>query len=148
MRHPDPGLVALTIQQPWAELILRGIKTIEVRTRSCGNKPIIYLYSSQNISKIASAAPLAQRHAIDLADLPTGQVVGTVGVREARKCRQSDSSAACVPWKLMHGKFSWMLENPVRLNQPVSTVNVPYGMWFYPFRTRPSNSKMTRRKHV
>ena len=32
MEHPNKELIALGVRQPWAELILRGIKTIEVRT--------------------------------------------------------------------------------------------------------------------
>ena len=37
---------ALTIRQPWAKLILRGIKTIEVRSRLTRVRGRVYIYAS------------------------------------------------------------------------------------------------------
>ena len=45
--HPDPNLIALGIRQPWAELILRGVKTIEVRSRDTDVRGPIYIYATR-----------------------------------------------------------------------------------------------------
>jgi hypothetical protein len=46
--HPDAETVALGVRQPWIELILRGVKTIEVRSQDTRIRGTIYLYASKN----------------------------------------------------------------------------------------------------
>lgn len=48
--HPDHELIALGVRQPWAELILRGVKTIEVRTVDTRQRGTIYLYASKKFT--------------------------------------------------------------------------------------------------
>ena len=98
MQHPNEELIALGIQQPWAELILRGIKTIEVRNVPVGMRTTIYLYSSKKLSAYPDADVAVARYGIDLANLPRGQIVGTIEILDCCKCEPSDVEAACVSW--------------------------------------------------
>lgn len=134
--HPDPNLIALGIRQPWAELILRGIKTIEVRSLGTQLRGPIYLYTGKQFADIAAAETMLRRHGIDRDELTLSRLVGTVEIVDSRPCTPADARAACVPAEVLHGKQAWCLANPVRLEEPMKPRFVPYGVWFYPFKRR------------
>lgn len=134
--HPDPERIALGIRQPWAELILRGIKTVEVRSQNTQVRGRIYLYASKKPAEAAIALEAAERFAIDLQRLPYGVIVGTVRIVESTPCRPEDAAAACVPRASLKGRFAWHLSEASRLQEPLPVRFVPYGVWFYPFRRR------------
>ncbi len=134
--HPDRNLIALGIRQPWAELILRGIKTVEVRSQPTNVRGTIYLYTGRKFADIPAAGEMAERHSLDADTLPRGLLVGTVDIVGCRPCVSGDSDAACVPVSVLEGHQGWQLANPVRLDQPLKARFVPYGVWFYPFKRR------------
>lgn len=134
--HPDKNLIALGIRQPWAELILRGIKTIEVRSSQTNVRGPIYVYSSKKLAGIPAATEAIDRYNLDVDSLPRGLLVGTVEIVDSAPCRASDATAACVPRSLLEGKTGWQLANPQRLEEPLPVRFLPYGVWFYPFRRR------------
>lgn len=133
--HPDHDLIALGIRQPWAELILRGIKTIEVRTLPTKVRGPIYLYTGQHFADIPAAQEMVERHGLNAAALPRSLIVGTVDIIDCRPCTPDDAEAAGVPSSLLAGKQAWCLANPVRL-EPFQPRFLPYGVWFYPFKRR------------
>lgn len=143
--HPNPDLIALSIQQPWAELILQGVKTVEIRSVSGGANKIIYLYSSQTCSAYIDAQTACEQYHLKLEDLPRGQIVGTVQIVESRPCLPSDASAACLSWSLMENRYSWVLNNPIRCTPPIAPRYLPYGMWFYPFKRKDRLSRERRK---
>ncbi len=134
--HPDRNLIALGIRQPWAELILRGLKTVEVRSQPTNVRGTIYLYTGKKFADIPAAAEMVERHALDADTLPRGLLVGTVDIIDCRPCTPADTDAACVPASVLTGKQGWRLANPVRLDQPLKVRFLPYGVWFYPFKRR------------
>ena len=93
MMHPDPDLIALGIRQPWAELILRGIKTIEVRSLGTQVRGPIYLYTGKQFADIPAAEAMLQRHAIDREELTFSRLVGTVEIVSSRPCTADDAEA-------------------------------------------------------
>ncbi len=137
MKHPNLDLLALGIQQPWAELILCGVKTVEVRTVPVIPKTI-YIYASSKLSQLPDATVAAQVHGIELESLPRGMIVGTVMINASRISTPDDAVAACVSTELLHDTFSWELHTPVRLALPLVPKYIPYGMWFYPFQRKNS----------
>lgn len=134
----DPDLIALGIRQPWAELILRGIKTIEVRSLATVRRGTILLYAAKKLSDLPAARVAAERHDIDLDSLPMGMLVGTVEIVHSIPCTAHDSDAACVPASLLKSHHGWRLANPKRLAKPATVRFLPYGVWFYPFKRRNS----------
>lgn len=134
MAHPDRDLIALGIKQPWVELILRGIKTLEVRTRETRVRGPIYLYASKRIATIPAARRAMKRHDLAEADLPTGVIVGTVEIVGSRACELTDSEISCVPGTLLRGRIGWELAHPERLEAHLTPKFLPYGVWFYPFQ--------------
>jgi hypothetical protein len=135
---PDslPNHRAFGIQQPWAELILRGIKTIEIRTLSVRPGGPFYLYASKQPSKASFAVEAATRAGLELGNLPRGVLVGTCHVLECRAATPQDVTGACVPEEILRGKQAWILGDICRLESPQPILNPPFGMWFYPFAQR------------
>jgi len=133
---------ALSIRQPWAELILRGIKTVEYRsrpTRIIGERFFIYACKGsgvrgQGLEKIWSrdlAAPGAALPdwMIELAEqigviepgtlLPTGVIVGTAVIEKV-----SQVSGGFYGWHLVDVRCAKKLRKPTGHAQP---------SWFKPF---------------
>jgi len=137
----NPDLLALSIQQPWAELILRGIKTIEVRRVQARPQTQIYLYASQRLSTLPGISDLISRHEIQADSLPRGMIVGTVDIVDCRQSRVEDAAAAQISSALLVETYSWVLGNPQRLSQPVPPRYVPFGTWFYPFKRLRTNRR-------
>jgi hypothetical protein len=129
-------LIALGIQQPWGELILRGVKTIEVRSQPTQIRGKIYLYASQRGSTLPAASAAAARQGLDVESLPKGLLIGTVEILDARPCTPADAAAACLPADLLTGRQAWLLGQPQRLPRPLEVRFLPYGVWFYPFHRR------------
>lgn len=135
----DQDLIALSIQQPWAELILQGVKTIEVRRVPARPRGSVYLYASQRISSLPGVEMLLQQQGIFAETLPRGQIVGRVEILDCRRARLEDASAAQVPAALLVDAYSWVLGNAQRLSRPVLPHYVPFGTWFYPFKRLRTN---------
>ena len=136
MKHPDKNLIALGIRQPWVELILRGIKTIEVRSRGTDVRGPIYLYAAKKVSDLPGADKVIRKYDLDIETLPRGVLVGTVEIVRTAPCQPCDAAAACVLQAHVKGQFAWHLENPIRLEEPLPVRFLPYGVWFYPFRRK------------
>lgn len=134
--HPDKSLIALGVRQPWIELIVRGVKTVEVRSSHTRQRGTIYLYASKKPADIPAATAAASKHDVDLDEVPYGLIVGTVDIVGSRECTPDDEAASCVPTSLLEGKYAWELANPVRFDEPLRVRFLPYGVWFYPFRRR------------
>jgi hypothetical protein len=134
--RPDPEILALGVRQPWVELILRGIKTIEVRSQDTRVRGTIYLYASRKFSELPAAIDVARQHDLDCPTLPAGLLVGSVEIADTRPARANDAAASCVPAALLKQQFAWELCNPQRFAVPVPVRFLPYGIWFYPFRRR------------
>lgn len=137
--HPDPNLIALGIRQPWAELILRGIKTVEVRSQNTDIRGPIYVYAAKKPADLPAAQTAARKYKLDVESLPRGVLVGTVEIVDSVPCQAGDTTAACVPKSYLKNRFGWKLENPQRLAEPLTVRFLPYGLWFYPFKRRNSD---------
>ena len=144
IQHLDREKLALAIRQPWAELILRGIKTLEVRTLPTQARGPIYLYTSQKLSEDPATVRAMKLHSLTAAELPLGVVVGTVEITGCRQSTPADAVAACLSRELLadYGGFVWDLTNPQRLAKPVRPRFLPYGIWFYPFRRKGNGGRM------
>ncbi len=111
------NLRTLSIRQPHAEAIMRGIKTIEYRSRATKVRGIIYIYASLGrYSKNDESEMLEEYGISDLSsdDLPRGVLIGTVDLFD---CDEGD----------------WYLRFPERLETPVKPLVQPQPIWFYPF---------------
>ena len=128
--------IALAVQQPWAELILRGVKTLEIRSQPTQVRGTIYVYVSKRTSRLPAAHTAAATWKLDVPSLTLGRLLGTVDLLGCRPAVRADHQAACVPAQLLIGRFAYELGNPRRMSAPRAVTFLPYGVWFYPFERR------------
>jgi hypothetical protein len=141
---------ALSIRQPYAELILRGIKTVELRSRSTrivGERFYIYACKARAIPPIPPvsppaavwsddlrvAAPPPPRWMIELAEqvrmiepgalLPTGVIVGSAVIERVTPPDPADAGAL----------FRWHLVDVERAKRFRKPRGHPQPVWFTPF---------------
>ena len=108
---------ALSIRQPHAEAIMRGVKKIEYRTRPTKVRGKIYIYSSLGRYSAAEEAEMMAEYGIDdvaCDDLPRGVILGTV---ELYDCDGGE----------------WYVCNPERAKRLRKPKNHPQPVWFNPF---------------
>ena len=135
----DRDRIALGVRQPWCELILRGRKTLEIRTRSTEVRGPILVYSAKKLSDLPELGDVLAREDVDPGVLPRGVLVGTVEIVGCRRASPADAAASCVPERELNDRFAWELANPVRFAEPAKPRFLPYGVWFYPFKRRRSS---------
>ena len=121
---------ALSIRQPWAELILQARKTIELRTWQTHYRGHLAIHASQTVGEEACIA-----YGLDPASVVRGALIGTVELVDMvtldeaawEALRDQHQSLRDFPGPM----FGWRLENPQRLPQPIpmqgrmSLFNVP-----------------------
>jgi hypothetical protein len=104
---------ALTIRQPWAELILRGRKPYEVRKWKTEWRGLLAIHSSKKID-----AQDARDLGLDPEKLRTGCFVGVATLSEVRPYTRDDARllkkrSAGGDWEPNH--FAWVLKKPRRI---------------------------------
>jgi hypothetical protein len=124
---------ALSVRQPWAELILLGHKIIEVRSRRTNLRERVYIYAGLNRIEPEEEARIAVRYGIDVDGLPRGVLVGTVQIVGCMPLKSDDSPAACFEITDTDGLYAWLLARPQRVEDPMRPKNQPQPMFFNPF---------------
>ncbi|MGQ9851429.1 MAG: ASCH domain-containing protein [Aggregatilineaceae bacterium] len=108
----------LSIRQPWAELILQGRKTIELRTWQTHYRGPILIHAGGNIERDACAV-----YGLDPETLVRGALVGIVEVLDmvtfdhASYAALRDEHLDLGDWP--GDVFGWRLTNPQRLPEPI-----------------------------
>ncbi|WAC49197.1 ASCH domain-containing protein [Asticcacaulis sp. SL142] len=108
---------ALSIRQPWAELIAAGRKDIELRSWTDSYRGPVWLHTGLKIDEQANSR-------FGLGDLFTGGIIGLVDLGDIRLVTQRLFTS----WAERHLDFSpfphnydlhgWILSKPVRLPHP------------------------------
>jgi hypothetical protein len=107
---------ALSVRQPWAELIVSGRKSIEVRSWPTVYRGRIWIHAPQR------SYPEEER-AFGLVDLPKGQFVGSVNLCATVRFDLDRWEL----WRDKHlnhgeyepGQYAWILNAPNRFKHPV-----------------------------
>jgi hypothetical protein len=107
---------ALSIQQPWAELIISGKKSIEIRSWLTDYRGLIWLHSGRKNN------PPVEKY-FGYSDLFKGGYIGLISLEtifpfnlnrwEQLKRKHLD------PGNYRPGLFAWILSNPIRFQTPV-----------------------------
>lgn len=112
---------ALTICQPYAELIARGDKRVENRTWPTSYRGLMYIHAGKSREWLADEAEQSDddpqaNYGIPIADMAFGQVIAVAHLID---CVPIETGAKKYPWMDNHvhaeGPWCWILENPKRV---------------------------------
>jgi hypothetical protein len=110
---------ALSIHQPHAEAILRGLKVVVNQLHPTKVRGRIYIYACRERFLVGEEAELLEMYGMtDVDDLPRGVLVGTA---ELWDCTGSG------------GNYQWHLRNPERATELLKPTKPPQAVWFEPF---------------
>lgn len=115
-QDPDRAALALSVRQPWAELILAGRKTIEVRAWDTNYRGPIWLHTGRHVDSVLEAA-------YGFEDLFHGgfvgliEIVSTVALDQARWERWR--TRHLVVGSFVPRMFGWILRGARRLTEPL-----------------------------
>jgi hypothetical protein len=116
LARPEP-MRALSIRQPHAEAIMRGIKKIEYRSGPTKVRGRVLIYAGLGRYSAADEADMMEEYGIrDVTcdDLPRGVLVGTVDLYD---CDGGE----------------WYVRDPQRAAELLKPKNQPQPVWFVPF---------------
>jgi len=122
---PHTPIPALTFRQPWAELLISGRKTIEIRTWADSYRGPIWIH--------AGKTPIEGTH--PFGDLPLGAFVGIAELNLILPLDPERWEA----WRDLHlndgpypgHTFAWVFARPERFEKPVAGRGMP-GLFFPP----------------
>lgn len=116
-------MLALTVRQPWADLIMAGAKDVENRTWSTEHRGHLLIHAGLVIDLDAHrkhGRTLKRRSA---EDYPTGVLLGVVELLDVRRDSRSR-------WA-QRGAWHWVIAHPQRF-APIE-VRGQQGLWSYDF---------------
>ena len=107
---------AISIRQPFAELILRGDKRAEYRSQLTNIRERVFIYASKNPAESPEAW---ERVGSAPGELPTGLIVGSVEITDCRW----DGRSKC---------YAYVLKAARRLRKPLRPTNQPQPKFWIP----------------
>lgn len=109
---------ALTIRQPWATLIMTGLKRIETRTARTKRRGRVFLHAGATMGKAEREAAI--REGLDPDQLPRGVILGTMEIVDAVPAEDLDvSDAERSRGDYRPGRWGWKLADVRALSKPV-----------------------------
>ena len=121
----------LSIKQPWASLIVLGIKDVENRSWSTNFRGKIYIHASKvpvrglwnNLNREQVHEAIKSNKIDNYTVLPYGAIIGTVEIVDI--VRNYDSIWA------EKNQYNWVLKNPVLFDKPIENVKGKLLLWDY-----------------
>ncbi len=112
----DQNFPALSVRQPWAELIISGRKQLEIRTWETDYRGPFWIHAGQHLDESLDAR-------FNLRNLFRGGFIGSVELTSIEPIDERRWEA----WRYQHlnpgpfvpGIFAWVLSNPKRLCSPL-----------------------------
>jgi hypothetical protein len=115
---------ALSLQQPYAELILQGRKTIETRTWRTAHRGPFAIHAAWHVQ-----GDIAKLYGIEPESLISGALLGTAEIVEMIEFDTASWAALhdqhLVPDEHHNGRVGWRLANPRRFVQPIPLRGLP-----------------------
>jgi len=114
---------ALSVRQPWAELIILGIKNVEFRSKATTYRGPAYIYASKGMSEEEAEDAFWNLGMVDFMfkELPRGVILGKVEIHD---CEQLDE-----------GQWGWLVGGLELYDEPIDPpADVqPLPTFWYPF---------------
>ena len=133
---------AISLLQPWATLVVKGIKTIETRSWGTKYRGPILIHASQGKagSIFASGAPF-KNYIPDFKKLPFGAIIGQADIKDVIRVEHLEMDDELINRLTMEerafgdyseGRYAWLLENAIPFNNPIPARGT-LSIWEYQF---------------
>lgn len=126
----------ITLKQPWATLVVVGAKRNETRSWSTKYRGELLIHSSAKLPALGfdlSYTVPFSRYINPGKDLLTGLILGSVKLVDVVRVEDVLKNLTDEEFKFgdyRPGRFAWILENPVRFNEPIQASGA-LGIWNY-----------------
>ena len=131
---------ALTIRQPYASLIMAGIKTVETRSWSTNERGPLAIHAAlrpeQDVNELWR---LLEDAGVDIG-VAFGCVIGVVDIIDVLPTRQHRPARQRPLGDFRRGRYAWLLANPRELASPIP-VRGQQSLW-------PISARIERRLHA
>lgn len=122
-------MLTLSLMQPWASLIVMGIKTIETRRWQTSHRGPMLIHASQRKAGalVAAELPIA-KHIPHFNQLPFGAIIGQVNLTAIRLINNLHLPVTEIARQSLelnafgdetYNRYAWLLEDAVSFTQPV-----------------------------
>ena len=140
LSSPAGGQEALSLLQPWATLVVMGLKTIETRSwRTAYRGSVLIQASLGKKGKILATEPPFSKYIPDFEALPFGAIIGQVQLDDVVPVEHlffSNAKLAALTLEekafgdYTKGRYAWLLSEPVMFDEPIP-VKGGLGLWKY-----------------
>lgn len=114
--------LAISIRQPFCELILLGVKKYEFRSKPTNVRERVFIYAGlQWHGYMQDPKTISQLEKHGVTDMPRGLLVGSVEIVDCLHKGDDD--------------YAWKLANPIRFTNPFKPSGRPMPMWWTPILT-------------
>ncbi|MBB1286042.1 ASCH domain-containing protein [Flavisolibacter sp. BT320] len=130
----------ISLLQPWASLVIMGVKTIETRLwQTAYRGPLLIHASKGKKGRVVCNRPLIRQHLSDFNNLPFGAIIGSVTLTDIVPVETLHVSAATIAARTLEekafgddtkGRYAWFFSDPVPLETPIITGG-SLGLWDY-----------------
>ena len=120
---------AISLLQPWASLVVMGIKKIETRNWGTKHRGTILIHASQGkAGSIFTAEPSFKRYIPDFKKLPFGAIIGEATITNVYRINELEMNDELINRLTMEekafgdyseGRYAWMLEDAVEFSTPI-----------------------------
>ncbi len=123
---------ALSLLQPWATLVVMGVKQIETRSWSTAYRGPLLIHASRGkAGEIFAYEPPFKKYIPDFKQLPFGYIIGKVTLTDV--IRIGTGTLLHISDEIMNkltmeekafgdytpGRFAWMLQDPIAFKTPL-----------------------------
>jgi activating signal cointegrator 1 len=123
------GSKALSLLQPWASLVVMGLKKIETRSWQTAHRGTLLIHASLGRKgKILCSEPPFSKYIADFDTLPFGAIIGQVQLEEivpVESLFYTDEKLNALTLEekafgdYTKGRYAWMLSEPLVFDDPI-----------------------------
>lgn len=131
-------MTALSLLQPWASLVIMGVKKIETRSWSTNHRGTLLIHASLGkAGEIFAHEHYFKKYIRDFISLPFGAIIGMVTLEailpvEDFKMSDEQMNRLTLEEKAFGdytpGRYGWVLSDPVEFKESIPARGLP-GLW-------------------
>jgi hypothetical protein len=121
----------LSLLQPWATLVVTGIKKIETRSWNTKYRGDLLIHASMGkAGSLLTKEPPFTKYISDFNKLPFGKIIGKVTLQEVIPVEELNLSYDLINQLTIEekafgdygfGRYGWVLTDPVKLESPIAS---------------------------